>query len=72
MSPMKNTCREFEYIIILITYYYLLQVSALSGQSSGRNQMQDMYEAVVCIITRIFSLCMYKAYYQVICNKNIK
>jgi hypothetical protein len=47
-SSIICTYSHFGYIIIY--YYNLLHVSALSGPSSWRKQIKDMYETFVCIV----------------------
>jgi hypothetical protein len=59
VSTTKCTCSQFAYILITY-YYYLLHVSALSGPSLGRNQIQEMCKTLVCITTRNCNSCIHK------------
>jgi hypothetical protein len=47
MSPVNA---QFAYITI--TYYYLMNMSAISGPSSGSKQIQEMHKTFVRIVIR--------------------
>ena len=60
-SPREMPSHENRIIIIIITYYFLLHVSALLGHHQGQiNTRGNMYKLLVCIITRQCSDSMHK------------
>ena len=54
-------CHALEVAYIIVTCYsYMPHVLAPSGPSSGRDQIQEIYETPMCIITRNCSSYIYK------------
>jgi hypothetical protein len=59
ISPTKYTYSQVLYITI-IYYDNVLYVSAFPGPSSGRKQIQELYEIFMFVIIEKCSSCMYQ------------
>lgn len=60
MSPVNA---QFAYITV--PYYYLMNMWAISGPSSGSKQIKAIYETFVSIVIRECRLCICKTQQQV-------